>query len=57
MLQIVGRRVEITLENEWGDRKPRAQIVAIGEAGSIDEKLLEGPFTFCISAATVEIVG
>jgi G3E family GTPase len=56
VLQVVGRRVDITLENEWGDRNPRTQIVAIGAAGSLDEKLLEGIFTSCISAAHAEIV-
>jgi hypothetical protein len=30
VLQVVGRRVDITLENEWGDRTPRTQIVVVG---------------------------
>ena len=30
VLQVVGRRVDISLEDEWGKRRPRTQIVAIG---------------------------
>jgi G3E family GTPase len=50
VLQVVGKRVDITLEDEWGDRTPRTQIVAIGAAGTIDMRLMEGIFTACISA-------
>jgi len=52
VLQVVGRRVDISLEGEWGDRAPRTQIVTIGAAGSIDANLLEATFTSCISAPT-----
>jgi len=51
VLQVVGRRVDITLQEEWGQRAPRTQIVAIGAAGSIDAGLLEKTFASCISAA------
>ena len=44
MLQAVGRRVDISLQEEWGDRAPRTQIVAIGAAGRIDPNLLEETF-------------
>jgi G3E family GTPase len=56
VLQVVGKRVDITLENEWGARTPCTQIVVIGEAGSIDTRLMEGIFTSCMSAATADIV-
>src|SRR5271156_4575333 len=56
ILQVVGRRVEISIQEEWGQRAPRTQVVAIGEAGSIDKRLMEGIFTSCISAATANIV-
>jgi G3E family GTPase len=56
VLQVVGKRVDITLENEWGDRTPRTQIVVIGAAGSIDTRLMEGIFTGCMSAAAADIV-
>jgi G3E family GTPase len=56
VLQVVGRCVDITLENEWGDRMPHTQIVVIGAAGGIDTRLMEGIFTACMSTATADIV-
>jgi len=49
VLQVVGRRVDISIQDEWGRRAPRTQIVAIGAVGSIDANLLEKTFAFCIS--------
>jgi len=54
VLQVVGRRVDISLQDEWGQRAPRTQIVAIGAAGSIDASLLEKTFASCISAAAAD---
>jgi G3E family GTPase len=51
VLQVVGRRVDVSLQDEWGERVPRTQIVAIGAAGSIDARLMEMIFASCISAA------
>src|SRR5271169_4510048 len=51
VLQVVGRRVDISIQEEWGQRVPRTQIVAIGAAGTIDAVLLEKTFASCISAA------
>jgi G3E family GTPase len=50
VLQVVGRRVDISMQEEWGQRVPRTQIVAIGAAGTIDASLLEKTFASCISA-------
>jgi G3E family GTPase len=50
VLQVVGRRVDISLQEEWGERALRTQIVAIFAAGSIDASLLERTFASCISA-------
>jgi len=49
VLQIVGRRTDVTLEDVWGDRTPRTQIVAIGAPGSIDPQDLTARFDSCIS--------
>jgi G3E family GTPase len=49
VLQVVGRRVDISLQEEWGERAPRTQIVAIGAAGSLDARLLEKTIASCIS--------
>ena len=51
VLQVVGRRVDVSLQEEWGERAPRTRIVAIGAAGGIDAGLLERTFDSCISAA------
>jgi G3E family GTPase len=51
VLQVVGRRVDISLQDEWGQRAPRTQIVAIGAAGGIDARLLKQTVASCISAA------
>jgi G3E family GTPase len=51
VLQVVGRRVDISFQEDWGERAPRTQIVAIGAAGSIDASLLEKTFASCISTA------
>ncbi len=45
-LQIVGRRTEISELDEWGDRPPRTQIVAIGSA--FDPQELTENFDACI---------
>ena len=50
VLQVVGRRVDISLQDEWGQRAPRTQIVAIGAAGGIDASLLKQAVASCISA-------
>jgi G3E family GTPase len=45
-LQAVGRRTEISELDEWGERTPRTQIVAIGAA--IDVQELSDKFDACI---------
>jgi G3E family GTPase len=51
VLQVVGRRVDISLQEEWGQHPPRTRIVAIGAAGSIDASLMEKTFASCIAVA------
>ena len=48
VLQVVGRRVDISLGEEWGEHAPRTRVVAIGAAGGIDAHLLEETFASCI---------
>src|SRR5271165_5845136 len=55
VLQVVGRRVDISLQDDWGERTPRTQIVAIGAVGSIDASLLEAKFASCIAAVHAAI--
>ncbi|MGO8893697.1 MAG: CobW family GTP-binding protein [Streptosporangiaceae bacterium] len=54
VLQVVGRRVDISIHEEWGQRAPRTQIVAIGAVGGIDASLLENTFASCISPAAAD---
>jgi G3E family GTPase len=54
VLQVVGRRVDISVQEEWGERAPRTQIVAIGAAGGIDAGLLQKTFASCISVRKVQ---
>ncbi|MEI8333551.1 MAG: GTP-binding protein [Chloroflexota bacterium] len=44
MLQVVGRRVDISLLGPWNGREPATRIVAIGAAGSIDAEDLRRRF-------------
>ena len=44
VLQVVGRRVDISLQDEWGMRTPRTQIVVIGAARSLDFAILSQQF-------------
>jgi G3E family GTPase len=50
VLQVVGRRADVALHDQWGDRKRRTQIVAIGAAGSIDADDLQERFESCVVA-------
>ena len=45
-LQAVGRRTELSELDDWGERSPRTQVVAIGS--SIDAQELSRQFNACI---------
>lgn len=47
-LQVVGRRTEIYELDEWEERPPHTQIIAIGESGGIDTQELTNKFNACI---------
>ncbi|NHZ71536.1 MAG: GTP-binding protein [Aquificales bacterium] len=49
ILQAVGRRADVSLEEAWGEREPRTQIVAIGAPDSIDNGELTMLFEACIA--------
>ncbi|MGH8613388.1 MAG: CobW family GTP-binding protein, partial [Gammaproteobacteria bacterium] len=48
VLQVVGRRVDISMQEEWGNRAPRTQIVAIGAPGTLEGAALRERFAGCI---------
>ena len=49
VLHVVGKRVEISLEGDWGDQAPASRIVAIGARGSITDTAFEHLFDPCLS--------
>ncbi|MFA5885017.1 MAG: GTP-binding protein [Acidimicrobiia bacterium] len=53
VLHVVGRRVEVTIADEWGERTPRTRIVAIGKAGAASTEDLHALFDECAT----ELVG
>ncbi|PAP93159.1 CobW family GTP-binding protein [Mesorhizobium wenxiniae] len=44
VLQVVGKRVDLSLQDDWGERTPHTQIVVIGAAGGIDRAILRDQF-------------
>ena len=52
ILQIVGRRGTIMIDEPWGDQKPGTQMVVIGSAGGIDPKALTALFEEAIATKT-----
>ena len=48
VLQVVGRRVDISLQDEWGERVPRTQIVVIGAPDGIDPGVLGHQFNMTL---------
>ncbi|WP_143593723.1 GTP-binding protein, partial [Synechococcus sp. 1G10] len=44
VLQVVGKRVEISFQNEWGQRRPHTRVVVIGAANGIEPKSLRQLF-------------
>ena len=49
VLQVVGRRADVALHDEWGDRMPRTQVVAIGAPDAIDGRELQALFDSCVA--------
>lgn len=50
-LQVVGRRVDISLEDDWGDRRRSTRIVAIGAKNTLDDTQLRHAFDGCRTLA------
>jgi G3E family GTPase len=51
VLQVVGRRVDIAVQDTWGGHSPRTRIVAIGAPEGIEPGLLEDALASCVSTA------
>ena len=51
VLHVVGRRVDVTVADEWGVRTPRTRIVAIGKTGAASSEILHALFDACVTRA------
>jgi G3E family GTPase len=49
LIQVVGSRISAVEAEPWGDRKPQTEVVAIGERGTIDDRVLALLFDTCIA--------
>jgi G3E family GTPase len=49
VLQVVGKRVDVSFDGDWGGQAPRTRIVAIGAAGTIGPGGLEEHFAACLA--------
>ncbi len=47
VLQVVGKRVDISLENSWGELTPQSKIVAIGGHAQVNAQALQQIFDSC----------
>lgn len=47
VLQVVGRRADLSLADEWGERAPRTRIVVIGAPGALDSEAMRVMFERC----------
>ena len=52
VLQVVGRRVDIAVADDWGERPPTTRIVAICAAGELDAEELRRTFEGCLAASS-----
>jgi G3E family GTPase len=55
VLQVVGRRSDVSLHDKWGDAQPRTQIVAIGAPGAVDPDKLSDCFNQCLIEAEMPV--
>ena len=52
VLQVVGKRAEVELSDEWGSRPRSTRIVAIGSRDGTDPHLLHEHFSSCVAVET-----
>jgi G3E family GTPase len=50
ILQVVGRRVDLTLENDWCERPRRTRLVAIGAHRALNAEMLRESFDRCVAS-------
>ena len=55
VLQVVGRRSDVTPDRLWDTELPQTRIVAIGAPGKIDPDQLQTLFDSCLAGAKIEL--
>jgi G3E family GTPase len=55
LLQVVGRRVDITVDRGWADEPPRNRVVAIAHRARLDQTNLSSLFDSCASTDRVDV--
>ena len=50
VLQVVGRRVDVSILDGWGDQERSTRIVAIGSPGSVSPEILQDNFSKCLDS-------
>ncbi|HRE26736.1 MAG TPA: GTP-binding protein, partial [Anaerolineales bacterium] len=53
LLHVVGKRVRLSVGDEWGATKPSTQVVVIGSAGGIDAAALRAAFEDCLARQAI----
>ncbi|MET7390365.1 GTP-binding protein [Streptomyces sp. NPDC005529] len=53
VLQVVGRRVDVSVQGTWDGQTPMTRIVAVGAPGVVDSGLLEELVTPCVAPAAL----
>ena len=54
ILQVVGRRTDVSQGDSWGEEIPSTRIVAIGAPDSLDPEALTAQFDACIRESVAE---
>lgn len=49
VLQVVGKRANVSINEAWGTRPPRSQVVVIGAHGAVDPAALTRQFDACLA--------
>ena len=55
ILQVVGKRVDIAVEEEWNGRERRTRIIAVGAHDGVDGPALRDAFDGCRDAAAYQV--
>ncbi len=55
VLQVVGRRIELTADRVWGNEQPQTRLVAIAHGASLDPSHLTDLFNDCLASESASV--